>query len=224
MNTQPTVRKYKDNDKFLYVHSMFKTIQGEGLYAGVPAVFLRLYGCNLQCPSCDTDYTSNKLLLSTDCVYSSVENMAGTAKLVVITGGEPMSQDIGALIDILYSNGYTVQIETNGTVFRDDINYEKCVICCSPKTHFVDERLVPYISYFKYVIGGDDLDNSGLPNNVLGINGKEVYKANKGDIYLQPLDVGCDKKNKEYLDKTLKSCIDNGHTLCVQLHKIIGVE
>lgn len=224
MNTQSPIRRYKDNNKFLYVHSIFKTIQGEGIYAGVPAVFLRLYGCNLQCPSCDTDYTSSKVLLSHDYIASSIRDIAGTAKLVVITGGEPMNQNIGKLIDLLHSEGYTVQIETNGTVYRDDIDYGKCVICCSPKTHFVDERLLPYVAYFKYVVGEGELDGRGLPNNVLGIKGKEAYKPTKGEIYLQPLDAGCDKKNKSYLDKTLKSCLDNGHTLCVQLHKIIGVE
>lgn len=224
MNNQKPIRKYKKNGDFLYVHSIFNTIQGEGIYAGRPAVFLRLFGCNLQCPSCDTDYTSKKLLLSKDCIVDQIKLESGGSTLVVITGGEPMNQKIGDLIATLYEEGYTIQVETNGTIYREDIDYGKCIICCSPKTHVVDERLLTHINFFKYVIGEGDLCERGLPKNVLGLKGKEVYKPLEGNIYVQPMDSGCDEKNKVFLSKAISSCMEHNYTLGVQMHKIIGVD
>ncbi|WP_046973456.1 7-carboxy-7-deazaguanine synthase QueE, partial [Dyella japonica] len=96
------------------------TIQGEGPFCGQPAVFVRLAGCNLQCPGCDTNYTSNRKKMSHSDIWQEIVHVTGEAKtkLVVITGGEPFRQPevvnfINYLIDM---KGYRVQVETNGTM------------------------------------------------------------------------------------------------------------
>ena len=59
-NTQPAEKQVKSSGLILAINSIFYTIQGEGPFAGSPAVFVRLAGCNLQCPMCDTEYTSRQ--------------------------------------------------------------------------------------------------------------------------------------------------------------------
>ena len=72
---------------------IWKTIQGEGPLAGCPSVFIRLAGCNLRCPWCDTDYTSNRKLWRASEVVELVRAIRPSG-LVVLTGGEPFRQDI----------------------------------------------------------------------------------------------------------------------------------
>ena len=63
MNQQAPEKQQLRGDGLLAVHSIFYTIQGEGPFAGETAVFVRLAGCNLQCPLCDTDYTSDRRMV-----------------------------------------------------------------------------------------------------------------------------------------------------------------
>ena len=66
-NSQPIEKRSRDAD-VLEVHSIFYTLQGEGPFCGSPAIFIRLAGCNLQCPGCDTDYTSKREHLSPETI------------------------------------------------------------------------------------------------------------------------------------------------------------
>ena len=98
---------------------VFATIQGEGLLAGVPSLFIRTTGCNLRCSWCDTPYTSwipegeewsEQRILEWVSQYSSYRH-------VVITGGEPMIQpSLPALTAQLHELGHHITIETAGTV------------------------------------------------------------------------------------------------------------
>ncbi len=93
----------------------FYTLQGEGFWAGRPAYFLRLGGCDVECSWCDTrhswplegwpQYTAQELL-------SLVS--ATPARHVVITGGEPTLHPLGELVGTLQAAGYFVQLETSG--------------------------------------------------------------------------------------------------------------
>src|SRR6202012_6048960 len=60
MNEQKPIAADYNSDGTVDVHSIFKTIQGEGPYCGERALFIRLYGCNLRCPGCDTEYTATR--------------------------------------------------------------------------------------------------------------------------------------------------------------------
>jgi 7-carboxy-7-deazaguanine synthase len=131
------------------VKEIFLTLQGEGAHAGRRAVFCRFAGCNLWsgreadraaaiCQFCDTDF------VGTDGVqggkFASAQALADVVvktwgesldhRYIVCTGGEPLLQIDAALIDALHANGFTIAIETNGTiVVPQGIDW----VCMSPK-------------------------------------------------------------------------------------------
>ena len=100
----------------LRVNETFVSIQGEGEFIGTPSLFIRLDGCPLRCAWCDTPYA-----LAGDAGREmSVEEiaaLAGGQARVVITGGEPLAQDIAPLVGALADRHITV--ETSGTIFAD---------------------------------------------------------------------------------------------------------
>ncbi|MBC5806659.1 MAG: 7-carboxy-7-deazaguanine synthase QueE [Candidatus Eremiobacter antarcticus] len=100
----------------LMVNETFVSIQGEGERIGAPALFIRLDKCPLRCSWCDTPYA----LAGDAGVERSVEELrvaAGSLRNVVITGGEPLLQDIRPLVAVLADRHVTV--ETSGTIFAD---------------------------------------------------------------------------------------------------------
>lgn len=110
----------------LWIAEIFAdTIQGEGPSAGTPAMFIRLSGCNLECrPWCDTPYTWDRVRfdLAAERTRRSVADLAAwaagrTEPLVVLTGGEPLMQQLALvpLVRALVALGKCVEIETNGT-------------------------------------------------------------------------------------------------------------
>lgn len=96
------------------INEIFTSIDGEGLRAGELANFIRLTGCNLRCTYCDTRYAfAGGWAMSREEI---LEQLNPAVKNVTITGGEPLLQDCTKLIEALLSNGYKVNIETNGSV------------------------------------------------------------------------------------------------------------
>ncbi len=102
------------------IAEIFQSIQGEGLLAGVPSVFIRTSGCNLRCWFCDTDYTSWRPEGETKTVGAVLAEIAGfSSKHAVVTGGEPMlAPDIQELCQALRERGYHITIETAATIFK----------------------------------------------------------------------------------------------------------
>ena len=96
------------------VNEIFYSLQGEGFWTGTPIVFVRLSGCNLRCPFCDTDHSAFTEM-SADAILSAVRTAGGPCTRICLTGGEPGLQADEALISAFHSAGYTVHIETNGT-------------------------------------------------------------------------------------------------------------
>jgi 7-carboxy-7-deazaguanine synthase len=220
----------------LSVHSIFYTIQGEGPHAGRPAIFIRLAGCNLACPLCDTEYTSKRSPMTVPVIMDTVAEMVFPIaplrpNLVVITGGEPMRQSIGPLCHELLRYGFDVQVETNGTLCPEGLPlpFKAFSIVCSPKLHYVNRDLEPYIAAFKYVARDMDLDpEDGLPVRALGhplANGKKLYRPRKGaTVYLQPVDEQDIHRNESNKLAVVRACMKHGYRLCLQIHKLIGVE
>ena len=100
----------------LSIIEIFRSIQGESSFSGMPCTFVRLAGCNLRCTWCDSEYTfSGGVKMSQEQVIAEVQRLAPTG-LVEITGGEPMLQEreIVPLMQRLLDLGYRVLIETSG--------------------------------------------------------------------------------------------------------------
>ncbi len=103
----------------LKVNEIYRSIQGESSYAGLPCVFIRLTGCNLRCTYCDTRYAYEEgELLSIEQILAQVDELGG--HLVEITGGEPLLQaETPALAETLMKQDYQVLLETNGSLDID---------------------------------------------------------------------------------------------------------
>ncbi len=99
----------------LRVSEIFHSIQGESTYAGLPCVFVRLAGCNLNCAYCDTRYArQGGEALSRKTIVSRAEAYPG--RLIEITGGEPLLQEeTPTLVADLADRGWEVLVETNGS-------------------------------------------------------------------------------------------------------------
>jgi 7-carboxy-7-deazaguanine synthase len=101
------------------VAEIFESIQGEGYHAGVPAVFIRLAGCNLSCKFCDTKWDEVERMMMWE-IVERVKDLARSPSklhsicLVVITGGEPMVQNVGPLAKALRDRHFLTEVETNG--------------------------------------------------------------------------------------------------------------
>lgn len=234
LNNQPTEPLTSRADGTLEVHSIWHTIQGEGPLAGMPAVFVRLTGCNLQCPGCDTEYTKNRLLftpqqLVQQCVEVKFNHGGTMTRLVVITGGEPFRQNIVPfIIEASNANGI-VQIETNGLLWQphfDTITEPRPIVVCSPKAGIINPRLRQYVTALKYVVSADDIAHDGLPTRVLGMKGPiaRPWEGFNGDIFLQPADEQDEDKNKRNIEAAVRSCLKFGYRMCLQTHKILGLD
>lgn len=100
----------------MQIIEIYRSIQGESSFAGIPCIFVRLGACNLRCAWCDSEYTfSGGKKMSVDEVEQEVLKLA-PAGLVEITGGEPMLQEreLIPLIERLLAHGYTLLMETSG--------------------------------------------------------------------------------------------------------------
>src|SRR5206468_8245128 len=100
----------------MQITEIYKSLQGESTYAGLPCIFVRLTGCNLRCTWCDSEYTfQGGVKMPLDQVMAEVRRLSPNG-LVEITGGEPMLQqrEVVPLMQLLIDEGYKVLLETSG--------------------------------------------------------------------------------------------------------------
>jgi len=219
--------------KSYMVSEIFSSIQGEGLHAGWPCVFLRLQGCNLWpdpevlspvCPYCDTKQLHDGRLKSLEeVVYQVMAERHSIGRLrnsedvgLVITGGEPLLQLDDQLIWELADFFSWIDIETNGTVepmFNRELLRGFGYVSCSPKTPTI--RLEP--DWFKVLIPAhyDLLDL--IENQYQNI-----------PVYVQPVDPPYeDDDTEDVYESNVEKCIqlvrERGYRLSVQLHKILDL-
>lgn len=185
----------------LLVKKVFPTLQGEGPFAGQFAIFVRLAGCNLgakeSCSWCDTDF---RLGHGAVMAVKDILHMANAmqpnkrTKLMVLTGGEPLLQNPFILVREFISDGWVVQIETNGYFWSDDLHMlsrswkDKLVTVVSPKVNQrreyppIEGRLFHDSSCLKIVVEANpDSPYHRLPEYVEG------YKGTGKPIYISPI-------------------------------------
>jgi 7-carboxy-7-deazaguanine synthase len=101
----------------MQITEVYKSLQGESTFAGLPCIFVRLTGCNLRCSWCDTEYSFyGGKKMTPEQVLAEVERLGAPRSLVEITGGEPMLQEreLVPLMQQLLDSGYKVLLETSG--------------------------------------------------------------------------------------------------------------
>ena len=205
------------------VKECFLTLQGEGMQTGRRAVFLRFAGCNLwsgreqdrataQCNFCDTDFVGTDgdgggKFADAQALADRVLAIWGEGaenRLAVITGGEPMLQLDGALVDALHERDFRVAVESNGTLPAvDGIDW----LCVSPKagTEVVQRR-------------GDELK---LVWPQEGIEPARLEGWDFRNFLVQPMD--CEAR-EEALDAAIRLVMDRPRwRLSLQTHKIVGL-
>lgn len=145
----------------MYINEIFKSIQGEGSWTGLPNIFIRTTGCNLRCTFCDTKYAYHSgKKMSIFQILKKVEEYS--CRFICITGGEPLlQQDIGRLIDTLLEKKLHISIETNGShpiapFVKKPIMISLDIKCPSSKMHqHMDFENLNYLrpqDQIKYVI------------------------------------------------------------------------
>jgi len=190
------------------INEIFYSLQGEGRWVGRPAVFVRLSGCNLKCPFCDTDFWAYKEM-DAQGILAKCQEVGGECRFIVLTGGEPTLQVDKTLVDTLHKAGYMLSMETNGThTVPEGIDW----VTCSPKADFVEggAPVVKKVDELKLVF--DDAH----PVSDHGI--EATYR------YLQPCDVGNEARNRLILSNCIKYIKQHPEwQLSMQLHKILGI-
>jgi len=191
--------KYKVND-------IFYSLQGEGINAGRPALFIRFAGCNLHCSFCDTDFQSYQLMSAQE-ILQAIKNLMPEAQcstLIVLTGGEPTLQVDESLIDVLHTTGLQVAMESNGTHLPPP-NLDWLTV--SPKQHVVVERC----NELKCIY-----DESGQVDD----------RGIQADHYLlQPCDTGDAEKNRVIIAHCVNYILSHPKwRLSLQTHKLINIK
>lgn len=200
----------------LPIHETFQeTIQGEGYWVGTPADFIRLAGCPVGCPWCDTGYAAGGkgLPRSLRLVPELVAELRSPR--VVITGGEPfLYPELSDLVDAIEATGRQVSIETSGA-FWQDVS-EKAWITLSPKEHIsprypVQANLWARANEIKIVVEtGEEI----------AVYSQHLLERSHCPIFLQPEW----NSREQSLPLTLKLLQQFPHyRLSVQLHKFVGV-
>lgn len=108
----------------LVVHELYRSLQGEGTFAGLPCVFVRLTACHLRCTYCDTPHAFNRgEAVGLDELVRQTLALAEPGDLVEITGGEPLLQEeVHPLMERLADAGRTVLLETSGACPIDAVD------------------------------------------------------------------------------------------------------
>jgi 7-carboxy-7-deazaguanine synthase len=219
------------------VNEIFESIQGEGRFTGVPSVFLRLQGCPVGCPWCDTQHTwsvaSEDIITVTQLREKNAEapthanmSVAGfldeykkrgyQAKHIVITGGEPAMHDLLPLTTELLAQGWSVQIETSGTFAL--MCHKDVFVTVSPKINMPGKfPILPHVmaraNEIKHAIA--------MQKHVDELQALLLDCPVSGDtlIYLQPI-----SQQARATELAVATCIKQNWRLSLQTHKFIGIE
>jgi 7-carboxy-7-deazaguanine synthase len=226
-------QQFLQGNTMLPVNEIFDTIQGEAFYTGSPAIFVRLQGCPIGCPWCDTKHTwdvqaENKIPPKTMLIkqedtpnfaYMTAQEITDycvqlPTKLVVITGGEPAMYDLTKLTELLGNAGKDVQLETSGT-FPLKVSYRHTWVTVSPKLNMpggykINQETLLRANEIKFPVGKEQ----DVENLKALLKDNNLHKL----VWLQPL-----SQSKKATDLCMTAARDNGWRVSIQTHKFLGV-
>ncbi len=208
------------------VKEMFLTLQGEGVNSGRRAVFVRFTGCNLWsgreqdratavCQFCDTDFVGTDgdgggRFADSTALTDAVERLWGEGadgRFVVLTGGEPMLQIDDALLAALHERGFTVAMESNGTI---PANPAIDWVCISPKAGSMVVQTC-----------GDELK---LVWPQAGLDPGDLEGWDFAHRLVQPMDMGAEEPNREAMTAAMNLVFARpAWRLSLQTHKMLGL-
>nr|WP_136249794.1 7-carboxy-7-deazaguanine synthase QueE [Ningiella ruwaisensis] len=221
----------------LLVNEVFESIQGEGAFTGVPSIFVRLQGCPVGCPWCDTKHTwdvhedrlraadvimrqnedsEDYFKADTKALFSLFQQHGYAARHLVLTGGEPCMYDLRALTEMAIEKGFSVQIETSGTF--EILCHDKTWVTLSPKINMKGGyKILP-----SAVLRANEIKHAiAMEKHIQELDDliSSVQLKRLPMIYLQPISM-----QKRATELAVKTCIARNWRLSLQTHKFIGVE
>jgi len=203
------------------------TIQGEGPFQGQPAVFLRLHGCNLRCTFCDTKFDDpGNPWVDTDRLVDQIEQYG--VSLCVLTGGEPLRQDVRPLVERLRMRGIRTQVETAGTLWLPRLETLTPYVVVSPKTPTVHGKAAEYAMAFKYVVASwMDFDEDGIPIAATQPGARPQALARpflSSHIYYSPMDEYDEHQNLLNRREAARMALLYNRRVTLQMHKFLDLD
>jgi 7-carboxy-7-deazaguanine synthase len=238
------IRKQSTDDgSQIQVQEVFATLQGEGPFAGLPAVFVRLTGCHLACTFCDTYWSDadDPYVAATELAHRAASKWdqcmgLGALPIFVLTGGEPVRQNIEPFINELLrlSPNCIIQIETAGSFYREIMANERVQVVVSPKTSFVHPITARLAVAYKYIIRDADkfhaetgtpitATQAGAPTDRDVTLARPPVHLPKSSIILQPCDEGDEAINAKNRHKCYELAMRHGYRVGLQLHKLLNL-
>lgn len=219
------------------INEIFETLQGEGTFTGVPSIFIRLQGCPVGCPWCDTqhtwetraedevsvatmmakaDATSQWAAMSASDILAEISKQGYQAKHVVITGGEPAMFDLLPLANALEAQGLQLQIETSGT-FELKVT-EGTWVTVSPKLDMPGGYLVRADAMAR---ANEIKHPIAMQKHIDALDALLAHNPVRDDVQicLQPI-----SQRPRATELAMQTCIARNWRLSVQLHKYLNIE
>ena len=201
------------------VNEIFYSLQGEGWWTGTPMVFVRLSGCNLRCPFCDTDFHSFTEMSAAQ-IVAEARRAGGPCNIICLTGGEPLLQADKPLIDAFHQAGYRIHVETNGTrELPEGLDW----VTVSPKDDFVSgaRYVAQHADEVKLVF------REAVSKADKALREREVERWRDQGVAgnsLQPCDTGDPVRNRALLREAVRYVQDHPWwRLSLQTHKFLNI-
>jgi len=205
----------------MLINEIFYSISGESINSGFPTIFIRTFGCNLRCSYCDSMYAvegDDYKEMSVDEILSEISNYL--CHRVIFTGGEPLIQkDAYELINRLASDGYSVEIETNGAVPLYPMDFMNPLITITmdwkcPSSGMTDKMISENLS----ILGKRDVVKCVVGSTEDLYEMKRISKLTRAQVFVSPIFGKIEPKEiVEYL-------LDNNLTnvrFQLQIHKFV---
>jgi 7-carboxy-7-deazaguanine synthase len=217
------------------VNSIYPCIQGEGTQTGVPMIMLRLQGCAVGCPWCDTKETwenrSQDLVSDPAVAFASknawtemepeeivrfISNRYPGPRWVLLSGGEPAEQELAHLVSVLHAKRYQVALETSGTAFGH-LSVKFDWVTVSPKLNMPGRKVVHKAA----TLAADEVKYPvGKPGDIENLCAMIAagYFRNGVTVCLQPL-----SQSEAATKLCIKECLERGWRLSAQVHKYLNL-